>query len=370
MGYIHQQPTWPEFKWNDTLVQPKLDRVHYLQGWLLGTIESFGFDSVQEALFTSITEDVINTSAIEGEVLALDQVRSSIAKKLGINIGDFVNSERSVEGVVNVLLDATLNHDQLLSKERLFGWHNELFPHSYSGFSKITVGQWRQDQNGPMQVVSGPIGREIVHFEAPAAKRLPQEMDDFILWFNQQNDLNPILKAAIAGFWFVTLHPFEDGNGRIARALTDMLLARSEMKKQRFYSISSQIRERRKGYYDILEKTQKGSMDITSWLLWFLDCLESAIHKSKSVLQVTLKKADFWNAIRLIALNERQVKIINLWWDGLNGALTSTKWAKINKCSQDTAYRDIVDLIEKGILEKSVSSGRSTHYQLKTEIDG
>ncbi|MCX7343573.1 MAG: Fic family protein [Proteobacteria bacterium] len=364
MIYIHQQPNWPNFKWKDELIQTKLDRVRYLQGWLLGTVESIGFDSAQEALFTNITEDVINTSAIEGEILAVDQVRSSIAKKLGINIAGFVASERSVEGIVNVLLDATLNYDQELSKELLFKWHNELFPSGYSGFSKIIVAQWRLDKNGPMQVVSGPIGRGKVHFQAPDAKLLSQEMDKFITWFNQENYLNPILKAAITGFWFVTIHPFEDGNGRIARALTDMLLARAEMKKQRFYSMSTEIKERRKSYYGILEKTQKGSMDITDWLLWFLDCLESSIHKSKIILEKTLKKADFWRSVHLIVLNERQIKILNLLLDSFDGALTSTKWAKINKCSQDTAYRDICDLIEKGILEKSTSAGRSTHYRL------
>lgn len=365
MKFIYQYPDWPNFTWDKTKIQTALDRVQYLQGWLIGTIESLGFESLQESLFVNITQDVINTSAIEGEILPVDQVRSSLAKKLGISIAGFKTPERSVEGIVNVLLDATLSYDEPLSQERLFEWHRELFPTDYSGFSKITVGEWRQDRSGPMQVVSGPIGREKIHFEAPHASLLSKEMALFIKWFNEENTLNPIIKAAISGFWFVTLHPFDDGNGRISRALTDMLLARSEMRKQRFYSMSSEIKERRKSYYDILEKMQKGSLDITDWLLWFLDCFESAILRSKHILENTIKKADFWNSIRLLTLNPRQIKTINLLWDGFEGNLTTAKWSRINKCSQDTAYRDIMDLVEKNVLRKSESSGRSTHYQLR-----
>lgn len=365
MFYIYQELNWPNFKWNEQDIGKKIDTIRYLQGHLLGRIESLGFEETQKTLFHYLTDDVMNTSAIEGENLNLEQVRSSLAKKLGIEYAGVTPHERSVDGIVNVLLDATLNYFEPLSCERLFHWHKELFPLGFSGFSKIRVGEYRKDENGPMQVVSGAIGREKIHFSAIEADKLQDEMIVFIDWFNQNNDINHIIKAAIAHLWFLTLHPFEDGNGRIARSLADMLLARSEKKAQRFYSMSTSIKERRSSYYRILEKTQKESLDITEWLIWFLDCLEDALLKSENMITNTMIKSDFWVHIKNIEINKRQIKILNMLLDGFDGKLTTSKWAKINKCSQDTAYRDILDLIEKNILQKSQNEGgRSTHYEM------
>ena len=365
MFYIYQKKEWPNFIWDERLILEKTDKVRYLQGHLLGQIESLGFDGVQQSLFNNLTSDVMNTSAIEGENLNLEQVRSSIARKLGLSYAGIIAVERSVDGIVNVLLDATLNYSTPLSHERLFLWHKELYPLGFSGFSKIKVGEYRGDESGPMQVISGPFDREKVHYQAIEAEKLLREMETYIEWFNNNTFLNPLIKSAIGHLWFVTLHPFDDGNGRIARSLADMLLARSELKAQRFYSMSTSIKERRSSYYHILEKTQKGSLDITEWLLWFLDCLEHAIFNSKKAIDKTLIKADFWNFARNYALSERQIKMLNILFDGFDGNLTTSKWAKINKCSQDTAYRDILDLIIKNILQKSeMSGGRSTHYTI------
>jgi len=366
MIYIYQDPNWPNFSWNNDLINKKADHVRYLQGYLLGRIESLGFEDAQNSLFHHLTDDVMNTSAIEGENLDIEMVRSSIARKLGLPYGGIKTPiERSVDGIVTILLDATLNYSAEISEERLFYWHKELFPLGVSGFSKINVGRYRTDENGPMQVVSGYIGREKIHFSAMDAKNLNQEMKIFYQWFNENNEFNPLIKAAIAHLWFITLHPFDDGNGRIARSLTDMLLARSEKKAQRFYSMSTSIKEMRKGYYDILEKTQKGSLDITEWLVWFLDCLEHSIINSQNKIEQTLIKSNFWNHARSYALNQRQVKMINMLLDGFEGKLTTSKWGEMNKCSQDSAYRDILDLIDKKILQKVENeNGRSTNYVL------
>lgn len=361
MTYIYQNKKWPILTWDEDLIYKRLDKLRYQQGELLGMTSSLGFEGAQNSLFKSLTFDVMNTSAIEGEILDLEEVRSSIARKLGIEYAGLVPSSRSVDGIVGVLLDATLNYNLPLSHERLFEWNKALFPSGYSGFTKIPVGRYRDDKTGSMQVISGPIGREKIHYQAIEAPFLYDEMEQFIEWFNT-SPLQNVLKASIAHFWFVTIHPFDDGNGRIARALADMLLARSEQKAQRFYSMSSEIKERKSEYYKILEKTQKGTLDVTNWMLWFLECFNGALSKSKILLQDSLKKADFWQSIRSLSLNQRQIKMINMLFDGFEGHLTTSKWAKINNCSQDTAYRDILELVEHAILEKSKNAGRSTHY--------
>ncbi len=293
-----------------------------------------------------------------------EQVRSSLARQLGMDISALKPSDRDVEGVVEMMLDATRNYDQILDKERLFAWHASLFPTARSGMTKINVGTWRDDRNGPMQVVSGPYGREQVHFIAPPAERLEDEISVFLDWFNGEDDMDDVLKAGLAHLWFVTVHPFEDGNGRIARAITDMVLARSERSSQRFYSMSAQTRIERNDYYDILEATQKGAIDVSKWLMWFLGCLARAIEGAEETLAVVLFKAHFWDRIAAEPLNERQIKMINRLLDGFDGKLTSSKWAKITKCSQDTAYRDILDLAGRGILKKNLGGGRSTSYDL------
>jgi Fic family protein len=315
-----------------------------------------------------MTEEVISTSAIEGEDLPMDQVRSSIARKLGLDVDGLVSTSKSVDGIVNVLMDATLHYDRPISAERLHRWHRELFYEVPRGSNPMEVGKWRTGINGPMQVISGRLGREKVHFQAPDADRLPQEMSSFISWFNDEDQLEPILKAAVAGLWFVTIHPFEDGNGRIGRALTDMLLARSDTGSQRFYSMSATVKECRAGYYNILEKTQNSiSLDITEWMVWFLNSLEPTIGKTKKVFERTIKKVEFFEAVRTIELNARQLKVLGMLFEDFEGEMTSTKWAKLTNSSQDTAHRDILDLIAKGLLEKSASQGRSTHYKLSLE---
>jgi Fic family protein len=334
------------------------------QGLLLGKLEGLGFRLREEATLETLTQDVITSSAIEGEKLPADQVRSSIARKLGIEIAGEVQANRDVEGVVEMMLNATQKYDQPLTDERLFGWHAALFPTGRSGMYKINVGSWRNDINGPMQVVSGAMGKERVHYEAPAAPQLTQEMNAFLLWFNEPAAMDPVLKAAIAHLWFVTVHPFEDGNGRIARAITDMQLARADGSRQRFYSMSAQIQRERNAYYEILEKTQKGDLDITKWLLWFLACLDEAVTVSKENLSGITQKARFWEVNQAVVLNGRQRKMLNMLMDGFDGKLTSSKWAKIAKCSPDTALRDIQDLMDKGVLEKEDGGGRSTSYRI------
>jgi len=362
--YIHQSPDWPRFRWDDKTLSPRLADVRHRQGRLLGRMEGLGFSLRSEALLNTLTLDVLKTSEIEGAVLDAAQVRSSIARRLGVDIGALVPADRHVEGVVEMLLDATQNYDQPLTKERLFSWHAALFPTGYSGMSRITVGSWRNDANGPMQVVSGPLGRERVHYEAPAAARLETELEAFLDWFNREEGGDLVLKSALAHLWFVTLHPFEDGNGRIARAIADMILARSDGTPQRFYSMSAQIRQERKTYYEVLEATQKGGLDITGWLTWFLDCLGRALDGTEAQLETVFRKARFWENPATANLNERQRLVLNKLIDGFEGKLTTSKWAKIAKCSQDTALRDIQDLLTRGILSKDTSGGRSTNYLL------
>ena len=364
-NYIHLLNDWPTFTWEGDKIISLLSTVRHKQGRLLGKLEGLGFRLREEASLETLTLDVTKSSEIEGEKLPVDQVRSSIARHLGIEIAGEVSSNRNVEGVVEMMLDATQRYNLSLTDERLFGWHASLFPTGRSGMYKIQVGGWRDDARGPMQVVSGAIGRERVHYEAPEAARLPVEMRTFIEWFNKVPSIDPVLKAAIAHLWFVTIHPFDDGNGRIARAITDMQLARADESHQRFYSMSTQIQRERSAYYDILEKTQKGNLDITAWLLWFLECLDRAISSSEENLSAVTQKAKFWERHQAISLNDRQRKMLNKFMDGFEGKLTSSKWAKIAKCSPDTALRDIQDLIEKGVLEKEEGGGRSTSYRIK-----
>jgi Fic family protein len=362
--YIHQLTEWPRFSWNSEALAKQLAAVRLRQGRLIGRMQALGFRQQEEAVLTTLTEDVLKSSEIEGEILDRDQVRSSIARRLGMDIGALPPADLNVEGVVEMMLDATQNFKSELSDERLFGWHASLFPTGRSGMSKIIVGAWRGDKSGPMQVVSGPFGWEKVHYEAPAAGRLDAEMKSFLEWFNAEDNIDPVIKAALAHLWFVTIHPFADGNGRIARAIADMCLARSEDSSQRFYSMSAQIRLERKAYYDMLEATQKGELDITAWLEWFLGCLDRAFDGAEQTLAAVFQKADFWKKYAAAKINERQRDILNRLLDGFEGKLTSSKWALIEKCSPDTALRDIQDLIDQGILAKDQGGGRSTSYSL------
>ena len=362
-AFIHQKDNWPEFTWNSNDFLDLLSEARNLQGRLIGKMETLGFDLRNEALLDTLTLDVLKSSEIEGEFLNPDQVRSSIARRLGMEIAGVVDSDRSVEGVVEMMLDATQKCFDPLTADRLFDWHAALFPTGRSGMYKITVADWRKDTTGPMQVVSGAMGKEKVHFEAPNSNLVEREMTRFLDWFNNSK-IDLVLKAAIAHLWFVTIHPFEDGNGRITRALTDMLLAQADKSNQRFYSMSAQIRLERKQYYEILEKTQKGNLDITDWIVWFLNCLINALKSTDSILQKVLFKADFWQKHVDTEINERQRKLLNRLLDGFDGKLTSSKWAKIAKCSKDSAVRDINDLIDKEILQKEAAGGRSTNYEL------
>jgi len=362
-AFIHQHDNWPEFTWNSNDFLDLLSEARNLQGRLIGKMETLGFDLRNEALLDTLTLDVLKSSEIEGEFLNPDQVRSSIALRLGMEIAGAVESDRHVEGVVEMMLDATQKCFAPLTADRLFDWHAALFPTGRSGMYKITVAEWRKDTTGPMQVVSGAMGKEKVHFQAPNSDLVEKEMTRFIDWFNNSK-IDLVIKAAIAHLWFVTIHPFEDGNGRITRALTDMLLAQSDKSNQRFYSMSAQIRLERKQYYEILEKTQTGNLDITDWIVWFLNCLINALKSTDSLLIRVLFKADFWQKHIDTAINERQRKLLNKLMDGFDGKLTSSKWAKIAKCSKDSAVRDINDLIDKGILQKEDAGGRSTNYEL------
>ncbi|MGV8134794.1 MAG: Fic family protein [Mangrovibacterium sp.] len=362
-AFIHQKDNWPEFTWNSNDFLDLLSEARNLQGRLIGKMETLGFDLRNEAILDTLTLDVLKSSEIEGEFLNPDQVRSSIARRLGMEIAGAVESDRSVEGVVEMMIDATQNCFAPLTVDRLFNWHAALFPTGRSGMYKITVADWRKDTTGPMQVVSGAMGKEKVHFQAPDSDVVEKEMTRFIDWFNNSK-IDLVIKAAIAHIWFVTIHPFEDGNGRITRALTDMLLAQSDKSNQRFYSMSAQIRLERKQYYEILEKTQKGNLDITNWIIWFLNCLINALKSTNSILTRVLFKADFWQKHIDTAINDRQRKLLNKLMDDFDGKLTSSKWAKIAKCSKDSAVRDINDLIEKGILQKEPAGGRSTNYEL------
>ncbi len=362
--YVHQLKDWPKFLWDKANLAEPLAEIRHRQGLLLGRMGSLGFETRAEAALYSLTEEVLKSSAIEGAVLDKDQVRSSIARRLGMDLGATPFADREVEGVVEMMLDATQSYAEPLTPDRLFGWQAALFPAGRSGMHRITTGAWRTPDADPMQVVSGPTGRERVHYEAPDAGRLPEEMRGFLAWFNGDERMDAVLKAAIAHLWFVTIHPFEDGNGRIARAIAEMALARSEKSPQRFYSMSAQIRTERKTYYDVLERTQKGTLDIMEWLGWFLGCLGRAFEDAEQILGSVLAKARFWETHAGGPFNERQRKVLNLLLDGFEGKLTSSKWATLGKCSQDTASRDIGDLVKRGILVKEAAGGRSTSYSL------
>jgi len=359
--YIHQQPDWPRLDWRPEELTNRLARVRHLQGHLLGRMESLGFSLRQEAVLHTLTSDVVKNSEIEGEILAAEEVRSSIAWRLGFDIGGVPSADRNVEGIVELMLDATQNYAEPLTDGRLFGWHAALFPTGRSGTYGITVGSYRTDI---ARVVSGPMGRQKIHFEAPPAELVPGDMTAFLDWFNEQSDVDAVLKAGLAHLWFVTIHPFDDGNGRIARAIADMALARSDNSSQRFYSMSSQIRKERKAYYDVLERTQKKARDVTDWMSWFVDCLGRAVESAEATLDATLAKGRFWVRIAEVPVNDRQRKVLNLLLGDFKGNLTTSKWAKLTKCSTDTALRDITELMECGILARSPEGGRSTNYSL------
>ena len=360
--YIYQQADWPEFYWDNEVISTPLAAVRHRQGLLLGHMESLGLLQRNEAILQTLSLDVIKSSEIEGELLDAAQVRSSIARRLGMDIAGLIPADRRIDGVVEMSLEATQNFTAPLTAERLFNWHSLLFP---AGADRLKIGTWRDDSTGPMQVVSGAIGREHVHYEAPPAERVPAEMTSFLERANQTGGIDPVLRAAAAHLWFVTIHPFDDGNGRIARAIADWALARSENTSRRFYSMSAQIRKERRLYYDLLEKTQKGSLDITAWVHWFIACLDRAIEGTEISLSDVFRKERFWKTYSSISFNERQRLMLNMLLDGFKGKLTSTKWATLAKCSQDTAQRDIQDLINKGALLKNPGGGRSTSYFLK-----
>lgn len=362
--YIWEKSDWPTFSWDEKGLTNLLAEVCREQGRLLGKMEALGFELRSEAHLQTLTEDVVKSSEIEGEKLEREQVRSSIARRLGMDVGGLALTDRNVEGVVEMMLDASSNYAAPLTEKRLFAWHASLFPTGRSGLTQIRVGDWRDDSDGPMHVVSGPVGREKVHYEAPPAARVPDEMAKFLRWFEEPGDMDSLLIAGLAHVWFVTIHPFDDGNGRIARAIADMALARSEKTDQRFYSMSAQIRRQHKGYYEMLEWTQKGDLDVTRWQQWFLNCLGRAIDGAQETIGAVLYKARFWERFAKEALNERQIKVLNRLLDGFEGKLTTSKWAKLAKCSQDTAYRDILNLIERGALKKDQGGGRSTSYSL------
>jgi Fic family protein len=366
--YIHELPGWPRFTWDRDLLAEPLAAVRHEQGRLIGHMQALGFSLRQEAVLLTLTSDVQKSSEIEGETLDAGQVRSSIARRLGIDIGALKPADRNVEGIVEMMLDATRHYDLPLTAARLFSWHASLFPTGRSGMTRIRTGGWRDDSSGPMEVVSGPLGQERVHFQAPSTTRLDGEMKGFLEWFNAGASMDPVLKAGLAHFWFVTIHPLDDGNGRIARAIADMVLARSENSPQRFYSMSAQIRQERRAYYDVLEKTQKRTLDITPWMDWFLGCLARAMDGARKTLSAVLAKAHFWETVAGIDLNERQRLVLNRLLDGFEGKLTTSKYATLAKCSQDTALRDILPLLERGILVRNQEGGRSTSYSLAGEF--
>jgi Fic family protein len=367
-NYIWQQTDWPHWEFDLKRLSVLLSQVRQAQVRFLGPMYGLGVGLRDQATLKVLTEDVLKTSEIEGGKLNPDLVRSSIARRLGVDIGGLAPTDRHVDGVVEMVLDATRNYQQPLTRERLLGWHAALFPTGYSGLARIRTGDWRDDASGPMQVVSGPIGRQKVHFEAPPAHLLDAEMSDFLLWFNVYQEDDPLVKAGLAHLWFVTIHPFDDGNGRIARAVSDMALARAENSSQRFYSLSAQIQRERNAYYDMLERTQKGSLNVTEWLEWFLGCLLRTMQGAEGTLSAVLAKARFWQQWAGTVMNERQIRVLNRLLDGFEGKLTSSKWAAIAKCSPDTALRDITDLLERGALIKSESGGRSTSYEVATPL--
>ena len=368
MSYIHQQNDWPDFRWDESQLAPLLADIRHRQGRLLGHMDALGFRLRGEANLATLTVDIVKSSAIEGEVLDPQQVRSSLARKLGIDIGGTPQTSRHVEGVVEMMLDATQHYAEPLTRDRLFAWHAALFPTGRSGMRKITVGAWRTAEAGPMQVVSGVLGRERVHFEAPEARKLVAEMKAFLHWFNAPPRTDAVLKAALAHFWFVTIHPFEDGNGRIARAIADMALARADGTPNRFYSMSAQIEAERKTYYQVLESTQKGTLNVTTWMTWFLECLGRALDRAQTTLVGVLRKARIWETINQSPINERQREVVNRLLDGFEGNLTTSKYAKLSHCSTDTALRDIRELLDRGILVQNPGRGRSTNYRLADEV--
>lgn len=360
-NYIYELEGWTHFTWDDEVINSVFGEVRNLQGKIIGRMSMLGFSTREEANLSTLTMDVIKSSEIEGERLDYDQVRSSIARKLGINVGGMVADNRNVEGIVEMMLDATRLYHQPLTKDRIFGWHGSLFPTGYSGMHKIDVGRYR---TGEMQIVSGAMGKEKVHYEAIPASRLKKEMNQFLQWFNQETKLDPVLKAAIAHLWFIIIHPFDDGNGRIARAITDMMLARVDKSVERYYSMSSQIMLERKQYYAVLQKVQHSSGDITAWMYWFLSCMKNALLSTEGTIQKALRKNEFWKKHEATNINQRQRLMLNKLLDGFEGKLQSSKWSKIAKCSADTALRDIKDLIEKEILRQEPGGGRNTNYEL------
>ncbi|RIY41179.1 Fic family protein [Neopusillimonas maritima] len=365
--YIWQSPHWPEWQYDLAALAKPLAEVSRAQGLLLGRLADVGMALRDEASLAALTDDVVQTSAIEGEILNVASVRSSVARRLGVDIGALAPADRHVDGIVDMVFDATSNANTLLTKARLFGWHAALFPTGYSGMSPIRVARWRDDTTGPMQVVSGAISREKVHFEAPPAERLDAEVTRFLSWVNERRPKEPALvRAGLGHLWFVTLHPFDDGNGRIARAIGDLLLTRADGSPQRFYSLSAQIQRERKEYYDNLERTQKGDTEVTAWLQWFLATLLKAVEQAHTTLDQVLAKVRFWQWAAAIPMNERQIKVLNRLLDGFEGKLTTSKWATLAKCSQDTALRDITELLQHQVLQKSASGGRSTHYEIRS----
>jgi len=361
--YIYEHKNWTDFSWEDKAINAVFGEVRLMQGRIIGQMEALGFSAKEEAKLIALTLDVIKSSEIEGELLNYDQVRSSIARRLGINTAGLVHSNRHVEGIVEMMLDATQRYALPLTERRLFGWHAALFPTGYSGPYKIEVGCYR---SGEMQVVSGAMGKEKLHYEAVKPELVKTEMDKFLEWFNNEKRLDPVLKAAIAHFWFIIIHPFDDGNGRIGRAITDMLLARAEGSGERYYSMSSQILIERKRYYEVLQKVQHSLGDITDWLDWFLQCLKNAMLSTENTTQKILRKAEFWRLHEHTSINQRQRLILNKLFDGFEGKLQTSKWAKVTKTSTDTALRDIKDLVQKGILQQSDGGGRNANYELVT----
>jgi Fic family protein len=369
MTYIHELPGWPEFRWDSEALAGPLAAVRHKQGKHLGKMQALGFNLRGEASLAVLTDEVVKSSAIEGEHLNPEEVRSSIARKLGLDVAGLPEPGRQVEGAVAMMLDATRNFDRPLTAERVFGWHAALFPTGRSGMTPITVGGWRTGESGPMQVVSGAIGKERVHFQAPAAKRVSDEMKQFFEWFESPSAIDPVLKAAVAHFWFVTIHPFDDGNGRIARAIGDMALSQADGTKDRFYSMSTGIEALRNEYYQQLEVAQRGSLDITAWLAWFLNCLDRTIDDADASLSSVLRKARLWQRIDPQPVSQRQRTVINRMLDDFKGHLTTSKYAKFAKCSSDTALRDIRELVERGIIVKNAGGGRSTSYRLADPDD-
>ncbi|MFY8005087.1 MAG: Fic family protein [Chitinophagaceae bacterium] len=361
LKYIYEFENWPNFTWREVDINAVFGEVRNLQGKIIGQMNMLGFKTKEEASLTTLTLDIIKSSEIEGEKLDFEQVSSSVARRLGINIAGIVEANRNVEGVVEMMLDATQNFHNPLTNERLFGWYSALFPTGYSGMHKIEVGHYR---TGEMQIVSGAMGKEKIHYVAIPANKVQEEMNKFLHWFNSNSQIDPVLKAAIAHFWFIIIHPFDDGNGRIARAIADLMLARADKTAERYYSMSSQILVERKQYYEMLQKVQHNDGDIRDWLNWFLHCLKKSLLATETTLQKILRKTEFWQLHENTVFNERQRLMLNKLFDGFDGKLKSSIWAKITKCSPDTALRDIKDLVEKGILQQEEKGGRSTNYEL------